>query len=38
MVSGAPLPDALADGTSVTLHAERGIVYEGDVIRTERRR
>jgi pyruvate kinase len=38
MISGAPLPDSLSDGTPVTLHAERGIVYEGDVIRPERRR
>jgi pyruvate kinase len=38
MVSGAPLPDSLPDGTPVTLHAERGIIYEGDVIRPERRR
>jgi pyruvate kinase len=38
MVSGAPLPDALPDGTALTLDAERGVVYEGDVIRSERRR
>jgi pyruvate kinase len=37
MVSGAPVPDSVADGTVVTLHAERGIVFEGDVIRSERR-
>jgi pyruvate kinase len=37
MVSGAPVPDAVADGTVVTLHAERGVVFEGDVIRTDRR-
>ncbi|WP_396610371.1 pyruvate kinase [Haloferax sp. S1W] len=39
MISGAPLPREISDGTMVTLHAERGIVYEGDVIgfdRTER--
>ncbi|MFB6108461.1 MAG: pyruvate kinase [Haloplanus sp.] len=38
MVSGAPLPDDVADGTTVTLHAERGVVYEGDVTRLERPR
>jgi pyruvate kinase len=38
MVSGAPLPDRLADGEIITLHAERGVVYEGDVIRTDDRR
>ncbi|WP_259535966.1 pyruvate kinase [Halalkaliarchaeum sp. AArc-CO] len=31
MVSGAPLPDRIADGTVLTLDAERGVVYEGDV-------
>jgi pyruvate kinase len=38
MVSGAPLPDRLADGEIITLHAERGVVYEGDVIRKDHRR
>jgi pyruvate kinase len=38
MVSGAPLPDRLADGETITLHAERGVVYEGDVIRRDDRR
>jgi pyruvate kinase len=33
MLSGAPLPAAIPDGTTVTLDAERGIVYEGDVLR-----
>ena len=33
MISGAPLPTSLSPGTTLTLHAERGIVYEGDVIR-----
>jgi pyruvate kinase len=33
MISGAPLPDAVATGTVVTLHAERGVVYEGNVIK-----
>ena len=38
MISGAPIPDEVADGDIVTLHAERGIVYEGDVTRRERHR
>ncbi len=33
MVSGAPLPDRVADGDTVTVYAGRGVVYEGDVIR-----
>jgi len=33
MISGAPLPTSLSPGTDLTLHAERGVVYEGDVIR-----
>ena len=33
MISGAPLPRSLADGTTLTLHAERGVVFEGDLIR-----
>jgi len=37
MVSGAPVPDDVADGTVVTLHAERGVVYEGDILNAERR-
>jgi pyruvate kinase len=37
MVSGAPLPDRLGAGETVTLHAERGVVYEGNVIRKEER-
>ena len=33
MVSGAELdPDAVPDGTVVTVDAERGVVYEGDVL------
>ncbi|ELK45736.1 pyruvate kinase, partial [Haloferax sp. BAB-2207] len=36
MVSGAPLPKTIAQGATVTLHAERGIVYEGDVINHDR--
>lgn len=35
MISGAPLPDTIADGTTVTLDTERGVVYEGDIIREE---
>ena len=38
MVSGAPLPDAVADGTTVTLDAERAVVYEGDVVSPARKR
>jgi pyruvate kinase len=37
MISGAPIPDTVADGSMVTLHAERGIVYEGDILATEER-
>ncbi|MFD1684597.1 pyruvate kinase [Halobellus litoreus] len=33
MISGAPLPRSLSDGTTLTLHAERGVVFEGDLIR-----
>ncbi|MGM0591015.1 MAG: pyruvate kinase [Halobacteriota archaeon] len=36
MISDAPIPDALADGTTLTLYAERGVVYEGDVLKHER--
>jgi pyruvate kinase len=35
MISGAPLPDAVAEGATVTLHADRGVVYEGDVMPLE---
>jgi pyruvate kinase len=31
MISGAPLPDEVANGMTVTLHADRGVVYNGDV-------
>ncbi len=31
MISGAPVPETVTDGTTVTLDAERGVVYEGDV-------
>jgi pyruvate kinase len=37
MISGAPVPETVAEGTTVTLHAERGIVYEGDILATEDR-
>jgi pyruvate kinase len=35
MISGAPLPSDLADGSVVTLHAERGVVFEGDIVKHE---
>jgi pyruvate kinase len=38
MVSGAPLPERIEDGAVVSLDAERGVVYEGDVIRHTRER
>ncbi|MFB6102015.1 MAG: pyruvate kinase [Haloplanus sp.] len=38
MISGAPLPDDVADGTTVTVHADRGVVYEGDVTPREHQR
>ena len=38
MVSGAPVPDRIESGTTVTLDAERGVVYEGDVLRHARNR
>jgi len=38
MISGAPLPDDVADGATVTLHADRGVVYEGDVTPREHQR
>ena len=38
MVSGARLPDSVADGTTVTLDGERGVVYDGDVLRAARER
>lgn len=31
MLSGATIPDSVADGTVVTLDGERGVIYEGDV-------
>ncbi len=38
MVSGADVPDDVADGTIVTVDGERGIVYDGDVTGTDRPR
>ena len=38
MISGAPLPRSLSDGTTLTLHAERGVVFEGNLIRHDDRR
>ncbi|QCC48240.1 pyruvate kinase [Halobellus limi] len=38
MISGAPLPRSLSDGTTLTLHAERGVVFEGNLIRHGDRR
>jgi len=36
MVSGAPLDPTIHDGDTVTLDAERGVVYEGDVTHADR--
>jgi pyruvate kinase len=38
MISGAPLPDTLSDGETITLYAERGVVYEGDIIKHQQQR
>jgi pyruvate kinase len=38
MVSGAPVSDRIEDGAVVTVDAERGVVYEGDVTRQARKR
>jgi pyruvate kinase len=38
MVSGARLPESVADGTTVTVDGERGVVYDGDVIAAARKR
>jgi pyruvate kinase len=35
MISGAPISDRIDETTEVTLHAERGIVYEGDILAPE---
>jgi pyruvate kinase len=37
MISGAPIPDTVEDGATVTLHSERGIVYEGNILAAEER-
>ena len=37
MISGAPILDRLSSGAAVTLHAERGVVYEGDLIQHRQR-
>ena len=31
MISGASIPEDVADGTTITVDAERGVVYEGNV-------
>jgi pyruvate kinase len=36
MISGAPLGPAVSDGDEITLDAERGVVYDGDVRSYER--
>ncbi|MFC5277241.1 pyruvate kinase [Halorubrum rubrum] len=38
MLSGVTLPDSVADGATLTLDGERGVVYDGDVIAPARRR
>ena len=38
MVSGARLPERVADGSVVTVDGERGVVYDGDVIAAARER
>jgi pyruvate kinase len=38
MVSGATLPESVAEGTTLTVDGERGVVYDGDVIASGRRR
>jgi pyruvate kinase len=38
MIGDATLPDDVADGETVTLDADRGVIYEGDVIARTRRR
>jgi len=37
MVSGATVPDNIADGEMLSIDAERGVVFEGNVLRTPRR-
>ena len=38
MVSGAPLPDYVANGAVLTVDGERGVVYEGDITDASRSR
>ena len=38
MISGASLPDHVADGSVITIDGERGVVYDGDVIAPSQRR
>jgi len=37
MLSSAPIPERIEDGETISLDAERGIVFEGDVRRSPRR-
>jgi pyruvate kinase len=37
MVSGAVVPDRIEDGQTLSIDAERGVVFEGNVLRTPRR-
>ncbi|MFW6321892.1 MAG: pyruvate kinase, partial [Halohasta sp.] len=37
MLSGASIPDDIADGDTLSIDAERGIVFDGNVLRTPRR-
>ena len=37
MVSGATVPDTVDDGQTLSIDAERGVVFEGNVLRTPRR-
>ncbi|MFC6754677.1 PEP-utilizing enzyme, partial [Halorubrum tibetense] len=38
MISGATLPEGVAEGDIVTVDGERGVVYDGDVVTPGRRR
>ena len=37
MLSGAIVPDRIAEGQTLSIDAERGVVFEGNVLRTPRR-
>jgi len=37
MISGAVIPEDIADGETLSIDAERGVVFEGNVLRTPRR-